>query len=55
MTGKEGYPTLVFGVTVNHEYKIVHVTRAHPGATDDNVVKLEDEFHQTRVHSELIV
>lgn len=31
----------------------MHITRAHPGATDDNVVMLEDEFHQKVVHSEL--
>jgi len=53
MTGKEGYPTLVFGVTVDHSYKIMHITRAHPGATNDNVVMLEDEFHQTTMHSDL--
>ena len=52
-TGKEGYPTLVFGVTVDHTYKIMHITRAHPGATNDNVVMLDDDFHQKRMHSEL--
>ena len=52
-TGKEGYPTLVFGVTVDHTYKIMHITRAHPGATNDNVVMLDDDFHQKLMHSEL--
>ena len=33
-----------FGVTVDHKYKIMHVTRAHPGTTDDSLVTLEDDF-----------
>jgi len=52
-TGKEGYPTIVFGVTVDHKYKIMHVTRAHPGTTNDSLVMLEDEFHSQTMASDL--
>ena len=42
--GKEKHPTLVFGVTVDHCYRIMHVTRAHAGATNDKFVIRADEY-----------
>ena len=52
-TGKEGYPTIVFGVTVDHKYKIMHVTRALSGSTKDSLVMLEDEFHSQTMARDL--
>ena len=52
-TGKEGYPTIVFGVTVDHKYKIMHATRALPGSTNDSLVMLEDEFHSQTMARDL--
>ena len=42
--GKEKHPTLVFGVTVDHCYRIMHVTSAHAGATNDKFVIRADEY-----------
>ena len=51
--GKEKQPTLVFGVTVDHRYLIVHVTEAHAGATNDKFVIRGDEFHTHTMHTQL--
>ena len=53
--GKEKQPTLVFGVTVDHRYRIMHVTEAHAGATNDKFVIRGDEFqfHTRIMHTEL--
>ena len=51
--GKEKHPTLVFGVTVDHRYRIMHVTSAHPGATNDKFVIRGDDFHTRLMHTSL--
>ncbi len=51
--GKEKHLTLVFGVTVDHRYRIMHVTEAHAGATNDKFVIRGDEFHTRIMHTEL--
>ena len=51
--GKEKHPTLVFGVTVDHRYLIMHVTEAHAGATNDKFVIRADDFHKRIMHTDL--
>ena len=51
--GKEKYPTLVFGVTVDHRYRIMHVTSAHAGATNDKFVIRADDFHTRTMHTSM--
>ena len=51
--GKEKVPTLVFGVTVDHRYRIMHVTDAHAGAANDKFVIRADEFHTRTMHTAL--
>jgi hypothetical protein len=51
--GKEKHPTLVFGVTVDHRYRIMHVTSAHAGATNDKFVIRADDFHTQMMHTSM--
>jgi len=51
--GKEKQPTLVFGVTFDHRYRIMHFTEAHAGATNDKFVVIGDEFHTLIMHTQL--
>ena len=51
--GKEKQPTLVFGVTVDHRYRIMHVTSAHAGTTNDKFVIRGDDFHTRIMHTQL--
>jgi hypothetical protein len=51
--GKEKHPTLVFGVTVDHRYRIMHVTSAHAGATNDKFVIRADDFHTRTMHTSM--
>jgi len=51
--GKEKHPTLVFGVTVDHRYRIMHVTQSHAGATNDKFVIRGDDFHTRIMHTQL--
>ena len=36
--GKEKQTTLMFGVTVHHRHRIMYVTEAHAGATNDKFI-----------------
>lgn len=51
--GKEKQPTLVFDVTFDHRYRIMHFTEAHAGATNDKFVVIGDEFHTLIMHTQL--
>ena len=51
--GKEKQPTLVFGVTFDHRYRIMNFTEAHAGATNDKFVVIGDEFHTLIMHTQL--
>ena len=47
MTGKEGYPTLGFNVTVNFRRRILHSTGGIPGRLNDKTKTNHDELLQT--------
>lgn len=42
-TGKEGFATLAYQATVNHNGKCLHITLSHPGSRNDkSIIKLDD-------------
>jgi hypothetical protein len=43
-TGKEGYPTRVYEMTVNHNRVILSVTAGFPGTTSDKTLARSDGF-----------
>jgi len=51
--GKEKSPTLVFGCTVNHQYRFMYITSAHAGATNDKLVMDGDDFHRHTLETSL--
>ena len=51
--GKEKSPTLVFGCTVNHQYRFMYITSAHAGATNDKLVMDGDFFHRHTLETSL--
>jgi hypothetical protein len=43
-TGKEGFPTVAYEVTVDHHKRILWVTDGHPGARNDRSIVRFDEY-----------
>jgi hypothetical protein len=49
--GKEGFPTIVFNVTVTHDGKAMHVSSSAYGSCNDKTLVRFDEFiHLLRTH-----
>jgi hypothetical protein len=56
-TGKEGYPTVAFEVTVDHHNRIFFCTNGHPGTRNDKTICRFDEYlmalHQGKILSDV--
>jgi hypothetical protein len=49
--GKEGFPTIVFNVTVKHDGKAIHISSSAIGSCNDQTLIRFDEFiHLLRTH-----
>jgi hypothetical protein len=47
--GKEGFPTIVFNVTVTHDGKAIHVSASAYGACNDKtIIRTDDFIHKLR-------